>query len=189
MRRVWTKSYPDGPYGLKYLVVLDSPGGFYWRGEGLSPEFEIFENEDCEEGIFLSFKTLSIPLTDPFAVPKIQRLVNRSKGRGGPRKTVSALAVTTRRKQQQEQKQRRTTSRDEFSPPINLPMDIQELILDELTANASLSDTANAVDAFYWYLPNKCWKRRLPLDMLVELDGVLYDADFDWRRSLSSFRG
>jgi hypothetical protein len=163
-------------------VVGEPPNGFYWIADLLGPEIEIFENEDSDGGIFLP---LSTPLTDPCAVPKIQRLINRCKGRGDPRKEVSASGVTTRRKQQH-QKQRRIMSRNELSPP-NLPMDIQELILDELTANASPSDTANAVEAFYWYLPNKCWQRRLPLDMLVELDGVLSDADFDWRRFFIEF--
>jgi hypothetical protein len=151
------------------------------------PNLKCFENEDSEEeGIFIPLRTVATPLTDPFGVPEVQRLINRRKCPRESQKKASISRVTRRRKEQN-QKQHANMSRGQRSSPLNLPVDIRELILDELSANASLSYTANAADAFYWHLPDKSWRKRLPLDMLVELDGILNDADFDWRRFFIEF--
>ena len=63
---------------------------------------------------------------------------------------------------------------------LYFPIDIQQLVLDELS---NLEDAANAVDAFRWQQPDDCWRRRLPLDTIPESDAVVSDnISIDWRR-------
>jgi hypothetical protein len=60
---------------------------------------------------------------------------------------------------------------------MGLPLDIQQLILDELSEPI---DAGNTVVAFHWQLPDAYWRTRFPLDMIFELDEISSD-DMDWQ--------
>ena len=61
--------------------------------------------------------------------------------------------------------------------PLGLPLDIQQLILDNLVR---LQDVGNAVAAFHWQLPGSYWRNRFPCDLIFELDDVPQE-DLDWQ--------
>lgn len=176
MTRVWKRSYPEEPYGLKYLM---EPGDrvpyFTWTGDMLAVDPEKFP-------VTRPIQYVATRLTDPLDAPNLQTLVNSCKSPSDSPSDSRKKAVSSIKSRRQHCKQPRPTSRDKLRSPPNLPMDIQEMILDELCATTNLSDAANAVDVFHWYLPDRSWKKRLPLDIIVELDGISSKAYFDWRR-------
>lgn len=179
MRQVWKTSFPYQPYALKEIIDSGSVGAFYWIGDSLEFILSGFTDvPDADEAYaqndwFLPITTVSTPLRDPFRVPEVQTLIERCKNRKDVcRKPNSELPATKGR-----QKRGKKTF-GHRSCLKNAPMDVVLMVLDELSA--SPLDAANAVEAFQWHFPDEIWKRKLPLDMMVELDGMSMNG-FDWR--------
>lgn len=183
MRVVWGSSYPLYPYAINELISYGGLSSYFrWIGNLLDLElshFTVIPHTDDglePEEWFIPIDTVAMPLTDPFHTRKLQELVKRcGKDRANVCKKPTTAPPLTR------SREKRIVTFRQQSRPLNLPVDVCEIILDELSAKPV--DAANAVDAFRWQLPDERWRRRLPLDVLPELDGIASttDSNFDWR--------
>ena len=112
------------------------------------------------------YKERVTPMTDPFHIPILQSLIKRSRKRRCckvPRFTRARIPFMTVSKTR--------------PSPLGLPLDIQQLILDNLVR---LQDVGNAVAAFHWQLPGSYWRNRFPCDLIFELDDIPQE-DLDWQ--------
>ncbi|KAK2763504.1 hypothetical protein FQN52_002702 [Onygenales sp. PD_12] len=169
MRHLWANNYPYHPYSLNEIVDNGSFRQYFmWVGNFLSHCRSFLGTIPREQEI--PIKIVAMPLTDPFHAPKLRALINRCKKVQRKQTTLKVTRSLRKRSSLQPGSQCSLSQ---------LPLDIKQLIFDELCAN--LLDAANAVEAFHWRLPDGLWRKQLPLDMLVELDDILPTDYFNWR--------
>lgn len=151
LRERWT-GYPE-VYGLGGELVNDIDEGVYlWAGHFYSPS--------SRQPGRLRHKESVGRLTDPFRVPTLKGIVDRSKKR---------IARTRR--------SARIPAKLRLAYLEKLPLDLRMLILDELPG---LDDVVNAVTAFCWQMPGVYWKSRRTAKRVFEVDG-LSAGDLDWQ--------
>lgn len=133
-------------------------GGPFWLADLMNNEYYLQNDGDPRPPI--SAKEQFFVLSDPSCISGIQKALENSK----------------RNKDDAFDNSNETQLKASCKGPVDLPPELQLLVLDFLS---DILDIGNAAAAFRWHLPDLYWRSRIPCDVFYELNDIPSD-EVDW---------